>query len=157
MYAQQEARFFADAVLVVCHAGAVGGADLAENCAALRHDFRNAEAITNFDELAAGDDDLAALGQRRENKEHCGGTVVDDDRGFGASEPLQRLCCMHVAFAARTGLEVVFEIAVLRCSAPESFDHRSRVRRARKSSSTARVTSTSKLRSTGLARAARRG
>src|SRR5260370_36234469 len=105
MYAQQEGRFFADGVFVVRNARAIGGADLAENCAALRHDFRNAEAITNFDELAAGDDDLAALGQRRENKEHCGGTVVDDDPGFGASEPLQRMCCMHVSFSARSSLE----------------------------------------------------
>ena len=51
------------ALFVIAQAGAICGADFAEECAALRHDFGNAKAVTDFDQLAAGDDDFAALGE----------------------------------------------------------------------------------------------
>ena len=45
------------------------------------HDIRNAEAVADFDQLAARDDDFAARGQFVQRQENGGGVVVDGDAG----------------------------------------------------------------------------
>ena len=77
---QQRRRVGAEGALVVGDAGDVGGADLPEDSAADDQDFRDAEAAADLDELAARDDDLAALAQRPQ-RDHRGRGVVVDDRG----------------------------------------------------------------------------
>ncbi len=89
MHAQQQARVFVDGAFVVGDAGAVGRAHFAQCCAAFGHDFGDAEAVADFDQLAARDDYFAAFGKSGENEQDRGGAVVDDDGGFGAGETLQ--------------------------------------------------------------------
>ena len=120
--AEEHARFFGDGVFVVGEARAIGGADFAERGAALRHDFGDAEAVADFDELAARDEDFAVARERCENEEHGGGAIVDDDSGFGAGEALEHTRGVDVALAARAGFEVVLEIRILRGGAAEFFD-----------------------------------
>src|ERR1700722_2719142 len=122
MNAKKHARFFGDGGFVVREARAVRGADFAQRRAALRHDFGNAEAVANFDEFAARDKDFAIASERGEDKQHGGGAIVDDDGGFGAGEALEKLTGMNVAFAARAGFEIVFEIGILRCGAAKFLD-----------------------------------
>ncbi len=90
--------------------------------AALRHDFGDAEAVADFDELAARDEDFAVARERGEDEQNGGGAIVDDDGGFGAGEALEQLRGVNVALAARAGFEVVFEIGILRRGAAEFFD-----------------------------------
>src|SRR6266567_2825283 len=114
MHAKQETRLFVDGVFVVSEARAIGGANLAEDCAALFHDFGDSKTIADFDELAARDDDFAAASKSREGDQDGGGAIVDDDRGFRAREAVEQLGSVNVALAARAGFEIVFQIAVLR-------------------------------------------
>ena len=72
------------------------------------HDFRDAEAIPDFNQLAARNDGLAALSERRKNKQHGCSAIVYDDSGFGSRKPLQKLRRVHVTLATRAGLQVVF-------------------------------------------------
>ena len=81
-------RFFADGELVIGDARSVGGADFAENGAALGHDVGNAESVADFDQLATRDDYFGALGESVENEKNGSGIVVDDDGRF-RSGPLQ--------------------------------------------------------------------
>ncbi len=122
MNAEEHARFFCDGVFVVCEASAVGGADFAERHAALRHDFGDAEAVADFDEFAARDEDFAVAGKRCEDEQNGGGAIIDHDGGLGAGESLDELTGVDVAFPARAGLEVVLEIGILRRGAAEFFD-----------------------------------
>ena len=61
-------------------------ADLPEYCPASEHDVGDPELTTDLDELAARDDDLAAVGERLERQEDGGGVVVDDERVLRAGE-----------------------------------------------------------------------
>src|SRR6266568_8195522 len=114
MHAKQETRLFVDRVFVVGETRAIGGADLAEDCAALFHDLGDSKAVPDFDEFAARDNDFAAASKSRESDQDGGGAIVDDDRGFRAREALEQLGSVNVALAARAGFEIVFQIAVLR-------------------------------------------
>ena len=96
--------------LVIAQAGAVGGADFAEQRAAFGHDVWNAEAIADFDQLAAGDDDFGAFGERVEDEKNGSGVVVDDDGGFGADQFGEQAGGVDVAFAACAARDIVFEI-----------------------------------------------
>src|SRR6266704_1431130 len=88
--AKQETRLFVDRVFVVGETRAIGGADLAEDCATLFHDLGDSKAVSDFDELAARDDDFAAASKSREGDQDGGGAIVDDDRGFRAREALEQ-------------------------------------------------------------------
>ena len=132
MDAKEHARFFVDGVFVVGNACAVGRADFAEAWRRFRHDFGDAEAVADFDQLAARDDDFAVARECGKNEKHGGGAVVDDDGGFGAGQPLRELRGVDVALAARAGFEIVFKIGVLRGGAAEFFDDGFGERRAAK-------------------------
>ena len=122
VHAKQQARAVIDGALVVGQARAVGGADFAESGAAFGHDVGNAEAVADFDELTAGDDDFTAAGESGQHQKNSGGVVVDDDGGFGAGQARQQARRVNVASAPRASFQVVFEIGILRCSGADSFD-----------------------------------
>ena len=111
MDAQQHACAVVDGVAVIVDMGAVGGADFAQDGAGALHDFGDAEAVADFNQFAARDDGFASGGEFVEDEEERGGVVVDDDGGF-AEDGFEERAGVDVAFAARAGGEVVFEIAV---------------------------------------------
>ena len=87
MHAQEQRRLRADRALVVGGARAVRRADLDEPRAGAGEHVGDAEAVADLDQLAARDEHLAALGERREREQHGRGVVVDDERGLGAGQP----------------------------------------------------------------------
>ena len=103
MDAEQETGVFIDGALVVGDARAVGGAHFAEDGAALVHDVGNTEAIADFDEFAAGDDDFGIFRERVEDEKDRGGVVIDDDGGFGGGGEGEELRDVSVALAASAG------------------------------------------------------
>ena len=114
VHAQQRAGVFVDGPFVVAQAGTIGGADFAQDRAALRHDFGDAKAVADFDQFAPRDDGFAALGERSKHQKDCGGAVVHHDGVFRAGEAGEQFGGVGVALAACPGCQVVFEIAVLR-------------------------------------------
>ena len=78
-----------DGAFVVGDAGAVGGADFAKGGAAFGHDLGDAETVADFNQLAAGDDDFAAFGERGQDEQNGRGAIVDDDGGFGPGQPFE--------------------------------------------------------------------
>jgi hypothetical protein len=66
VHPQQERRLRTDRLLVVPGARAVRRADLDEPGTRARQHVGDAEAVADLDQLAAGDDHLAVLGERRE-------------------------------------------------------------------------------------------
>ncbi len=96
---------------VIGDGGAVRRADFAQDRAGSRHDFRNAKAIADFDQLAARDDRLAAGGELVQRQEQRRGIVIHGDRR-GAQQLFEERGEMAVALAAPAGGEVVFQIRV---------------------------------------------
>ena len=111
MDAQQERGFGGDGVGVIGNCGFVGGADFDELNASGAHDVGDAEAIADFNEFAAADDDIPAFGQGVEHEEDGGGVVIDGD-GWRAGEPFEDGAAVTIALAAFAGGEVVFKVAV---------------------------------------------
>src|SRR5208282_6116509 len=100
MDAEEQASLVGDRALVVAQAGAIGGADFAKQRAAFGHDVWNAEPIADFDQFAAGDDDLGGFRESVENEKYGGGVVVDDDGGFGADQLGEQATGVDIALAA---------------------------------------------------------
>ena len=123
MHAHQQARAVVDGVAVIVDAGAIGGADFAQDGAGAGHDVGDAEAVADFDQFAARDDGLAAGRKFVEGEEDGGGVVVDRDAGR-AHQAFQQAAVCDVALAAASGREVVFQIGV-------AGDNRQRRRAAR--------------------------
>ena len=90
VHAQDQRRLGADRALVVGRARAVRRADLAQPRARAREHVRDAEAVADLDQLAAGHEHLATLRERRESEQHGGRVVVHDERGLRAREPAQQ-------------------------------------------------------------------
>ena len=122
MNTQQQPRALTDCVFVVHRTRSICSPNFTENRAAFRHDLGYTEAVADFDELATRDDHFAAFSQRGEHEQDRGRTVVHYDRGFGTGQALEQLRDVNVAFAAGTGFEVVFEIAVLRGTKANFFE-----------------------------------
>ena len=104
MHAQQQARAVADGGAVIVDARAVGGADFAQRGAGARHDLGDAEAVADFDQLAARDHHFAAGRQFVERQKDGGGVVVDGDGGraqqaFAAAGRCGRRACRGVPVA----------------------------------------------------------
>ena len=76
-----------------------------------RHDIGNAEAVADFDQLAARDHHFAAGGQFVERQKDGGGIVIDRDAGR-AQQPLQQARGVHIALAAAPGREIVFQVGI---------------------------------------------
>ena len=90
----------------------VGRADLAQHGAAAQHDVGDAELAADLDELAAGDDDLLAMGERLQREQDGRRVVVHDQRVLGAGEPPQQPLHVAVAGAALLGGEIELEVRV---------------------------------------------
>src|ERR1700722_819291 len=110
MHAKEHAGAIGNGALVVAQPRAVGRADFVEQRSAFGHDVWNAEAVANFDQFAAGDDNFGAFGERVENEKYGGGIVVDDDGGFGADQFGEQTSGVDVAFATLAARDIVFEI-----------------------------------------------
>ncbi len=126
--AQQQRRLRPDRRLVVGRARAVRRPDLDEARARAREHVRDPEAVADLDQLAARDDDLAALGERGEREQHGGGVVVDDERVLGAGQPAEHRREVVVPRAARARVEVVLEVRVAAADLGDAL--RARRRRA---------------------------
>ena len=70
VHAQEQRGLARDRALVVGGARAVRRADLDQARARAREHVRDAEAVADLDQLAARDEHLAALGERREREQH---------------------------------------------------------------------------------------
>src|SRR5207244_3992349 len=90
----------------------VGGPDLTQHGAADGHDFGDAEAAADLDELAARQDDLFAGGQCPQHDDGGGGAVVDRRRRLGAGGAADPLTDGDLAGGAFAGGEVEFEVEV---------------------------------------------
>ena len=112
VHAQQQRRLRPDRALVVGGARAVRRADLDEPRAGAGEHVGDAEAVADLDQLAAGDDHLASLRERREREQHGRGVVVDDERRLGAGQPPQDRRAVILPRAALAGVEVVLEVRV---------------------------------------------
>ncbi len=109
VHPQEERRIRADRALVVRGPGAIRRAYLDEAGTRAREDVRDAEAVPDLDQLPARDDDLPALRQGRERKQHRRGVVVDDERGLGARERAQERREVVLPRATLPRVEVVLE------------------------------------------------
>ncbi len=76
----------------------------------LRHYIGDAEGAADLDQLAARNNHLACLRQRIERQQYGGRVIVDDGRGFGASQHEQVLLHHPIPIAAAALFQVVFEI-----------------------------------------------
>src|SRR5208283_921530 len=123
MHAEEQARFIVDGVFIVGQARAVRRAHLAQDRAALLHDFRDAKAIADFDQFAARDDDFAASRQGRERQQHGRRAIVHHNGRFRAGQALDQARRVYVAFSACPGLQIVFQIGVLRGRAAKLLYH----------------------------------
>ena len=111
--AEEEARAFVEGAFVIADARAIRGAHFAQDGAAFGHDVGDAEAVADFDQLAAGDDDLGIFREGVQDEENGGGVVVDDNRGFRADELRQQAGGVNVALAALASFDIVFEIRIV--------------------------------------------
>ena len=130
VHPEEQRRVGADRLPVVVDPRAVGGADLAQPRARLRHHVGHAEAAADLHQFAARHDDLPARRQRGQHQERRGGVVVDDDRGLDAEEALQQRLGVRVAMAAAPRLHVVLEVRVAGRHLADALDGRRRQRRA---------------------------
>ncbi len=112
MDAQKRGGLGPDRAVVVRRARPVRRPDLDHARARAREDVGDAEAVADLDQLAAGDDDLASLGEGGQGEEHRGGVVVHDERRLGAGEPPERLRHVVLPRPARAGVEVELEVRV---------------------------------------------
>ena len=112
VHAQQHRGLGPDRALVVGGARAVGRADLAQARARAREHVRDPEAVADLDQLAARDEHLPILGQRREREHHRRRVVVHDQRRLGAGQPPQDAGDVILPRATAAGLQVVLEVRV---------------------------------------------
>ena len=95
----------------ILQVGAVGGADLDQRAAGLRHDIGHPERAADFDQLAARRRNLLAQCEGIEHQHHGGGVVVDDGRRLRTGHGAKLILDMFVAVAALALTDAVFEVA----------------------------------------------
>ena len=101
--------------------GLVGRSHFDHFCAALTHDVRNAEGSPNFNELAPGDDHLAALGQCLQTNVH-GRRIVVHHRGcFSSGELHQYSFYMGISAAPLAPIQIILKVRVAAAEGPEIF------------------------------------
>ena len=91
VHAQEDGGLRPDRPLVVGGACAVRRPDLDESRARAREHVGDPEAVADLDQLAARDDDLAPLRERREREQHGRCVVVDDERGVGPGQAAEQV------------------------------------------------------------------
>ncbi len=75
------------------------------------HDIGDAEAIADFDELAARDHDFASRGELVQGQKDGGGIVVHGNAG-GPGETLDQRGGVDIALAAAAACQVVFQVRI---------------------------------------------
>ena len=91
---------------------AIARADLDQARARLAHDIRDTESPADLDQLRAGNDHLAPLGEGGEREQYCAGVVIDDQCSFGAGDAGEQPFGVCRARASLAGGQVVFESGV---------------------------------------------
>ena len=112
VHAQQHRGLGGDRALVVRHARAVRRPHLDEPGAGAGEHVRDAEAVTDLDQLAARDDHLTPLGQGGEREQHRGRVVVDDEGRFRPRQVAHVPGHVGLPRAAGARLEIELEIRV---------------------------------------------
>ena len=112
VHAQERGRPLGERPLVVGEPRPVGRPHLDERGARAGEHVGDAEAVADLDQLPAGDDHLATLGQRRQREQHRGRVVVDDERCLGAGQLPQHRRDVVLPGAAAPALDVVLEVRV---------------------------------------------
>ncbi len=130
VHTQKERRVGADRALVVQAARPVRGADLDHPRAGAREHVRDPEAVADLDKLAARDDDLTAVRERREREQHRARVVVDDERALRAGQTAKRPRDVILSRAARARIEVELEIRVRGADLGDTLERHRRERRA---------------------------
>ena len=130
VHAQQHGRLRADRTLVVGGARPVRRADLAQARARACEHVRYPEAVADLDQLAAGDEYLAALRERGQGEHHGRRVVVDDECSLGARQPAQDCRDVVLPRPARSGREVVLEVRVAAPDLKRAFERSLGQRRA---------------------------
>ena len=130
VHAQDRARALGPGGLEVLEVGAVGGADLDQLGAALAQDVGDAEAVADLDELAAGDEHLAAARRGGERQQDGRGVVVDDERVLGAGDGAEHVVDVVLARGAFAARQAVLEVRVAHGGGDDGLDRRPRQQRA---------------------------
>ena len=130
MNLEQHRAFFRYRGFVVAQVRAVRRADLDHLCARERHDVRDAEGAAYLDELAARDDGLLVLRERREREDDRRGVVVDGERRLRAGEAAEEPFDVVVALPALAAVERVFERVVGTRDLVDRFDRLASEQRA---------------------------
>ena len=112
VHAEEERRLARDRVFVISRARPVRRPDLAQPRAGARKHVRDAKAVADLDQLAAGDEHVAPLRQCGEREHHRGSVVVDDERRLGAGQAAQDRRDMVLARSACARKQVVLEVGV---------------------------------------------
>jgi len=83
----------------------------------------DAESAADLDQLAAGDDDFPSAGDGGQHQQRARGVVVRQDGSLASEERAAEPGQMPVAAAARSFVEIKFEIGVARrdCSARDQM------------------------------------
>src|SRR5262249_58778664 len=110
--AENRRSVWADCRLVVGGARLVRRPDLDQPGTGWREHLGDPEAVADFDQLAAGHNDLAAFGERGEREQDGRRVVVDDEGVLGAGEAAQAGGEVVVARASRAFSQVVLEVRV---------------------------------------------
>src|SRR5580692_8231446 len=79
MDAKQQAGCWPKSAFIVGYARPIRGANLAQNCARLLHDLRDAKAAADFNEFSTRNDDLGLLRKGIQPKKRRRRTVVHDN------------------------------------------------------------------------------
>ena len=109
MDAEDQRRAVANRRRIIRRACLVGRPHLAQGRARLRHHIRDAEAAADLDQLAARDDHLASLRERRQNEQCCGGIVIDNRGGLSAGETAEERFGVPIARTTAALRDVVLE------------------------------------------------
>ena len=112
VHAQQQRGVGRDGALVVGGRRAVRRPHLDQAGAARGQDVRDAEAVADLDQLTAGDEHVAAGGERAQHQHQRGGVVGDGEPGLGAGERGDQRLDGVLARAAAAGGEVELEVRV---------------------------------------------
>jgi hypothetical protein len=110
--AEQDGGLRADRPLVVRRLRPVRRPDLHEPGPRAGQHVRDPEAVADLDQLAARDDDVAPLPERREREQDGARIVVDDQRGLRAGQPAQDRRDVVLPRPAGALGEVVLEVGV---------------------------------------------
>ena len=112
MHAQQYLGVRVDRILVIGDPRAIGRTDFAENGIRFRHHIGDTERASDFDKLPAGNDDLAAVGERVEGKKNRGRVIVDHDGRDRGRNPLARTAKCNGRSVSMVGMEKFSEKAI---------------------------------------------